>query len=237
MKITKRLSLCSFAPALLLLQACGSEDISYFPLQEGKSWEYKVTTQDMDMQKQSVELITNVAPRNLDDKNVSTRSVNGELLFFYEKADEGVRLVGMKRPKDINTVYEKKEHFVLKLPLQEGTSWEQETITGVLAVVMDPFRRHFKLRTPVQMRYTVKNVDSTVKVSAGHFTQCAEVVGLGKTKVDPDKSLGQMIITVASTDWYCPGVGLVKSERVESTDNRILSRGDFNMELLKYDAG
>lgn len=219
---------------LACLSGCERTEQAYFPLQEGASWEYRVTTEDMDMEKQFIEIVQNEATREIDGESVFTRNVNDSVLYFYRPDDAGIHRIGMKRPTDINTLYEEQTHFVLRYPLQAGTSWEQETVTGVLAVVMDPFRRHYKLRTPVQMTYTVDNVDSKVQVEAGYFEQCVEVTGLGKTRVDADKAIGTINITVASTDWYCPGVGLVKSERVESTDSRILYRGDFEMELISY---
>ncbi len=218
----------------LLISACNEKDEVYFPLSEGKYWTYTLTTQDMDRRSEFKKLVTNGPIETVDGQQAYSRNVNDSLLYFYTKDEDGIRQIGSKRPTDINTIFEKQDHFVFRLPLEKGRSWEQDSITGVLAVVMDPFRRHFILNTPVHMRYTVDNVDSTIDVPAGKFNDCAEVKGLGKTRVTPDKSLGTVNIEVTSSDWYCPTVGLVKSERLESTDNKILTHGTFLMELESY---
>lgn len=196
------------------LAACSDSDVEYFPLNEGKSWQYQVVIHDMDLEKKYKQHFRNEAPQKIDDQKVFPKKINEGTLYYYEYSDQGIRRVGAKRALDINTTLEKEELFVIKSPFEVGTSWEQETITGVLEVVIAPFRRHYALHTPVQMKYTIESLDQKVNVPAGKFENCMKVVGYGtQAKVQAEKTIGTVDVTVESSDWYCPKVGLVKSTR------------------------
>lgn len=214
--------------------ACNEKDVEYFPLQEGKTWQYHIVTHDMDLEKNFKQHIVNGPERIIDEVKAYTRTINNGTALFYEKNAEGIRRIGIKRKLDINTIFEPEDHYVIRFPVVVGTQWQQETITGVLGVVMDPFRRHYELHTPVQMNYTIESLDESVSVAAGKFNRCISVKGIGTSHVTADKSIGTIDVTVSSMDWYCPNVGLVKSWREESTTSNILVKGDFLMELEKY---
>ena len=222
---------------LLNLSACNESDIEYFPLNEGKTWQYRVILHDMDVEKKYKQYVINETPHNMDGSKIFTREVNDGTQYLYESTEKGIRRVGVKRKLDINTVLEKEDFYAIKYPIEIGTSWEQETITGVLEVVIAPFRRHYALHTPVQMKYTIDSIDENVKVPAGRFEKCIKVIGLGTTKVEAEKTIGIIDVTVESSDWYCPNVGLVKSQRDERTTSTVLVKGDFLMELESFSGG
>ncbi len=222
---------------LFCLSACSDSDIEYFPLNEGKNWQYQIVLHDMDVEKKYKQYVVNNPSQEVDGRKVFTREINDGTQYLYELTDEGVRRVGAKRKLDINMVIEKEDFYAIKYPIEVGTSWEQETITGVLEVVIAPFRRHYALHTPVQMKYTIDSLDEIVKVPAGRFEKCIKVTGLGSTKVEAEKTIGIIDVTVESSDWYCPNVGLVKSQRDERTSSTVLVKGDFLMELEKFSEG
>jgi len=222
---------------LVSLSACNETDVEYFPLNEGKTWQFRVVVHDMDVEKNYKQYVANKPFHEMDGSKVFTREINDGTQYFYESTEEGVRRVGVKRKLDVNTIIEKEDFFAIKYPLEVGTSWEQETITGVLEVVIAPFRRHYALHTPVQMKYTIDSIDEMVKVPAGLFEKCIKVVGLGTKKVEAEKTIGIVDLTVESSDWYCPNIGLVKSQRDERTTSTILVKGDFLMELESFSEG
>ena len=219
------------------LTACQDEDVSYFPLMEGKQWQYRVVTHDMDLEKKYKQLVVNQASYTEAGKEIFLRKVNDEAQYLYETTDQGVRRIGVKRKKDINTVLEEEDFYAIKFPIEVGTSWRQETVTGVLEVVIAPFRRHYALHTPVQMKYEIAAINEQVKVPAGRFTNCIKVTGTGGRKVEAEKTIGIIDVTVKSSDWYCPNVGLVKSQRDEKTSSTVLVKGDFLMELESFSEG
>ena len=225
-----------FIPIFIIgISACSSDkDSRYFPLNEGKNWQYRVILHDMDVEKKYKQYVVNKAPYELDGKKIFTREVNDGIRYLYQLTEAGVQRVGVKRKMDINTTHEKEKFYAIKYPIEIGTSWEQETLTGVLEVVIAPFRRHYALHTPVQMKYTIESVDETVRVVAGQFENCILVRGLGATKVEAEKTIGIIDVTVQSSDWYCSDVGLVKSQRDERTSSTVLVKGDFLMELESF---
>jgi hypothetical protein len=220
--------------ASLLLTACQEQDEKYFPLQAGKSWQYQIVTQDMDLEKKYKRYVVNKGLEKVNDQNVYTREINDGILVYFEKKAEGIRQAGLKKKLDINTQYQQEDHYVLGYPLEVGTQWQQESITGVLEVVIAPFRRHYVLHAPVTMQYSITSLEEKISVPAGRFTDCIKVEGEGKARAKADKSLGNLKIKVKSSDWYCPEVGLAKSERLESTDSPVLVQGSFLMELEKF---
>lgn len=227
-----------FTVLFFCLTACGSDkDIEYFPLNEGRNWQYLVILHDMDVEKKYKQYVVNKAPQQIDGSKIFIREINDGTQYLYESTDEGIRRVGIKRRLDINTVSEKEDFYTIKYPLETGTRWEQETITGVLEVVIAPFRRHYALHTPVQMEYTIESIDEIVKVPAGRFEKCIKVAGFGSRKVEAEKTIGIVDVTVESSDWYCPNTGLVKSQRDERTSSTVLAKGDFLMELESFSEG
>lgn len=218
----------------LFLTACQEQDEKYFPLQAGKSWQYQIVTQDMNMKKKYKRYVINKGSDKLNDQDVYAREINDVILVYFEKKEKGIRRVGIKKKLDINTQLEQVDHYVLGYPLEVGTQWQQETITGVLEVVIAPFRRHYALHAPVIMHYNITSLEENISVPAGRFTDCIKVEGEGKARAKADKSLGNLKIKVKSSDWYCPEVGLIKSERIESTDSPVLVEGSFLVELEKF---
>jgi hypothetical protein len=73
-----------------------------------------------------------------------------------------------------------------------------------------------------------------VKVPAGAFENCMRVVMSGNAFVDAGNYVGKTIVRVTETNWYAPGVGLVKSVREESTKHRALDKGGIILELESF---
>ncbi len=231
----KKFILCTI---LLTLTACSQSDVEYFPLAAGKTWQYQVVMHDMDLEKKYKQFYTNQSPVEIDGNKIFPRKVNDGTQYYYEHSDQGIRRVGAKRKLDINTTLEKQDHFAIKFPIEIGTSWEQESVTAILEVVIAPFRRHYALHTPVKMKYTIDSLEQKVKVAAGQFENCLKVVGHGTAlSVEAEKTIGTVDVTVESSDWYCPNIGLVKSQREERTTSTVLVKGDFLMELESFSEG
>ncbi len=220
---------------LLMLSACSRAPTGYFPTEKGLSWQYAVTVTTMDLVKNSKYLVRNVGVDRLADRTVFVQETHNGAQSLYAISDEGVKRVGIRHKIDTRTQFEQQDHFLLRYPLQQGTRWKQMSSTAVLEVVIAPFRRHYTLQTPVKMFYEIQELLDSVSVKAGSFEHCIRVRGTGKTRVDADKSLGSLNIEVMHDDWYCRGVGLVKSQRTEKTDSTVLVQGRFEMELERFE--
>lgn len=49
--------------------------------------------------------------------------------------------------------------------------------------------------------------------------------------------IGLTLINVEQTSWYAPGVGLVKIERLETTQRKVLDKGSLLIELAEFQSG
>jgi len=49
--------------------------------------------------------------------------------------------------------------------------------------------------------------------------------------------VGLTLVNVEQTNWYSPGVGLVKMERLETTQSAALDKGTLSIELTRFESG
>ena len=49
--------------------------------------------------------------------------------------------------------------------------------------------------------------------------------------------MGLTLVNVEQTNWYFPGVGLVKMERLETTQSAALDKGTLSIELTRFESG
>ena len=49
--------------------------------------------------------------------------------------------------------------------------------------------------------------------------------------------VGLTLVNVVQTNWYSPGVGLVKMERLETTQSDALDKGTLSIELVNFASG
>jgi hypothetical protein len=213
------------------ITACGRSEPAYFPLGEGLYYQYGVTVNTVFLEKKSKYVIRTLAPRDLDGRRVYPRAINNDLVYFYSDAQDGVHRVATRRTEGTETIIDDAQKRILPRPLRVGAAWDQETITGVLETVVDPFRRIYRLELPVTMHYTVESLSETVQVPAGTYYDCLKVRGVGATEHKGDPAIRKADVNVDNTDWYAPGVGLVKTFRRETTTNKNLKQGLFRMEL------
>jgi hypothetical protein len=60
-----------------------------------------------------------------------------------------------------------------------------------------------------------------------------KVEATGLTLVPADRGNLEVEVRVTQTEWYAPGVGLVKSTRAETADSPFLRSGEYVQELLE----
>lgn len=219
-----------------LLTACGSDSSGgFFPLQPGRQLVYHIHTETMRFPTEIKLTVRELEPGLWQDEPVERRLVNNRLLQFYRRDAEGVFRVATSTLDAPDATPDEPPEPVLRYPLELDRSWEQVTTTGVLDVVVDPFRLQVFIREPVQMRYTVAALDDVVSVPAGRFENCLRIDGYGTGRYPGMSAILPADITVEQSDWYAPGVGLVKSLRTERTSSIVVPRGSFRLELERLE--
>jgi hypothetical protein len=160
---------------------------SYFPLKEGRRWEYNVIS-DQGATKKLV--ITNLAPRQVKGTKVTPRKwdLGGATFIELMKQDETgtyryAEQKGEQAPPDLITPME----CHLKFPLAEGSSWNMPAKLG---------------NSTMNLSLTIESLSDEVKVPAGTFKDCVKVKQVGENAAGT---------SVMGYEWYAPKVGVVKS--------------------------
>lgn len=220
---------------LLLITGCyGAVDESYFPLKEGLQWSYSVKKTTMDGIRQQKYIFKNLAMQNINGEELHVRqSIDGSLLY-YKNTEQGVMYYGKEKQKDNESKFDIDEHFVFRYPLQVGTQWEDNTYSRLLVKTGPPQKTVFKIIAKVPLSVVVEAVDDVVHVTAGTFQHCVRIKKKGSAYKDAGNYIGLTIVTVTETSWFAPGVGLVKSVREETTEQKALDRGELMIELESF---
>lgn len=119
-------------------------------------------------------------------------------------------------------------------PFQVGTEWRGTTRTRLLEKTGPPQETLFRIVQALPMHYRIAATDVVIEVPAGVYRHCLLVEGKGARHVNVGNYIGETDIHVETRDWYAPGVGLVRSERRESTTSPALDRGELVQVLERF---
>ena len=232
---------------LLLLAACsGHPQSRYFPLEPGMTWRYDVQSTTMDGTETKKYVIQAGEPRSWQGETLPVRVTLARSRLIYRVNEQGVFRVATQRPDAAKpTAVGENRRTVLRYPLEPGTSWQATTETMTLYRTGPPQRSEYRIKVPVNLEYTIEATNDSVKVPAGRFDDCLRVQATGiKRQYDASNYIGRTDITVEQTDWYAPGVGLVKSVREESTSSKLQNQGStqtfagrLTFELESFESG
>ena len=123
---------------------------------------------------------------------------------------------------------------MLRKPYVLGTQWEASTVAYILQQrnsMMKELRYNSK---PLMMKYRIGALAQKIETAAGTFEGCIRVEGEAKIKLYVDAELVWREVPIFSTEWYCPGVGLVRVERVETSPSRLLLGGSMTLDLTQW---
>jgi hypothetical protein len=219
---------------LLMCSACSEPPDYYFPLDPGRYWRYEMSYQTMDGTFDGVYAVENLTAEVRDDTRRYIRRLLDGSLNYFEIRDDGILLTGREKTINLNTTNVDEQQYIFKYPLQEGTRWNEETVSKVLIKTGPPQKTEFHIRAKVELDAVIESMSDTVSVPAGRFKNCMRVSFNGKSFVNAGNYVGGTVVTIKETNWYAPGVGLVKSTRVETTTSRALDRGELTLELESY---
>lgn len=200
---------------LLILTACSDspEGHLYFPLQEGLSWKYRVTTSYSDQKTEHELTIENLGQQEERGKTYFIRRTSSGIDYYINSDAEGVYREGLRTLVETHIRPDKDKRFVFKLPVETGTNWLQVSYPMVFKNVVSNGQRMVDYKAP--FAYTITSTNETVTVPAGTFKNCILVRGEGQTEIYTDAINGFNEIPMIVEEWYAPGVGLIKQNRYE----------------------
>ena len=223
----------------LLISGCersGPAEPSYFPLNQGWSWTYKVRTETARGGTTTELEVSNQGKVMLSEQlsAIERRNSMGNSYYFVANKDAVTR-VAVKNELDPTARIDQEDYprHVMPLPLKEGAKWTQMTRLYLLYKPMD-FPQEMKYGKPIPMSFEIESLDETVTVPAGTFKQCVIITGHRMMKLMTDPVIGYEDIPINQKEWYCPNVGLVKFIRAEVSEGRWISGGSYSMELTKF---
>jgi hypothetical protein len=223
--------------AALALAGCGGPptSTSYFPLESGHRWVYEqVSEWENNTVDREPLVLRTLGSDALDSGTAWRRRSDSGIDYWLRGDDSGIYRVASKTDLQEAPEPDKAPRFVLKAPLAVGTNWQAPTTTYLLKRNADfpPEIRH--THKPVAMTYSIAALGETLSTRAGQFTDCIRVQGTAVIKLFADPVVGFKDMPLATTEWYCKGVGLVKVERTEPANSTFLTGGKMTLELLEW---
>lgn len=206
-----------------------------FPLAEGWRWTYSMSERVGRDERTGTLVVENHGWRRFDNGVAGYERRDSLGNRYYLQFDEqGVYRTGASSEIDSAPRADPSgmRRYVLKFPLQAGTSWTVATHPYLL-------RRHFnppyelKYGPPVTMRFVVRSTDLDVEVPAGRFSHCALIEGLHMMHLPPDPNTQVSEVPIVQREWYCPGAGLVRFDRSERLRATYYTGGSVRYELVE----
>jgi len=219
--------------AALVLVGCQQNPQGYFPLQEGLSWTYRVTTEREGGRSSEVFRVRNVEHRTEGGVTHAVRRTENGTDYVIAEDDTGIYRIAKRLVVQLEPVPDPHPRYVLRKPLQPGTSW---TMTSHPYVLQRMYEAKDVLRRTmsVEMAFEIEDTAASVRVPAGTFDNCVLVVGRGTLPIYTDAVDGWADVPVVSREWYAPGVGLVKLERIEPLNTHSFVGGTRTFELTGF---
>ncbi len=228
-----------------VLSGC-QEDSDFFPLESDLSWNYRVTIlPEVEPKELKKIVVSNLHPVTLTQSDdvagndeietfrLTPRLRENNSLYYYFDDTEGIRRVAYQVRPTAPVHFEAQPRYVFKYPLEEGTGWEVPSRTYLL-VRRYPLDHDYRVTVDFNMTYQIESVSDTVQVPAGVFKNCLRTRGVGETVFIGDRGLGRVRVVVENIDWFAPDVGLVKTERRESTTTDLFGTSTLLIELENF---
>lgn len=218
----------------LALGACGdsTDPAAYFPTDTGLRWTYQIRRTTMDGTAEQLYFVENYGNRQLSpelDAHVQ-RTFEGNR-YYYHRGRRGWTRVAVQGVAEEQVRITPEPWLLIPAEPILGSTWQQPTITRVLEKTGPPQVTLFRIQAQLPVTYKVAAVSDVVTVPAGRFARCLRIEGEGSLSTNVGNYIGTTSISLRSTDWYAPGVGLVKSELTESTSSDALNHGALTIEL------
>lgn len=170
---------------------------SYLPLQEGMVWEFRHTYVDLKNKEELTKAKS--IKKNLAPTEAKGVKVYPQLFSFYQpenilkqetksfiaKDDHGFYVYARQGKDEKEPAVLEETFYILKYPLQKGTSWKQKA-EGML------------------LHNSIEDTKATVKVPAGTFQNCLLLKKLAFQREGDKEPIHETLF------WFAPGVGNVK---------------------------
>ena len=232
------------AVCAMVLQACYNKALEpiaaddYFPLVKGHSWQYRTTTLRGGERTDGRYEVHNLGEVERDFERYHARMNSHGTEYFFQQDDSGVYRLGVQTIVSDKIKPDARKRYVLKTPHRKDDYWFSDSHAFVIERTQ-PIRENFWNSHAFEMEYQITALDETVQVPAGIFEHCIRVQGTGIVAILADVTQGRYGSAegeITTTEWYAPGVGLIKLVRQESFENSLFADGSYSVELTDSSA-
>lgn len=221
----------------VLLAACGKgPSADYFPLTPGLEWQYTVREKNP-----VTDRVTQLGMRSLktatrEGERYARRLASDGNEYWLRTTDTAIQRMGQRSAIDFEPRMDTHPITVMQLPPTVGQWWEADSRPFILERI-EPFRERFSQDESKRIALTMKvaALDDVVEVPAGKFERCLRLEGTGVLNVLADARIGASEVPVTHTEWYAPGVGLIKLVRSEALATEAIVGGEITMELIGFE--
>ena len=196
-----------------LLAGCRNSQ-SPFPLDPDLRFGYRLHLESEDVAgaENFKSFAVDLPAQTIDGVSATPRLFADGKVIYYAEDKTGVREAAFREPgSDLTPAAA--DQYILKYPLQPRVHWRSPGRT-ILLTQKFLYSKALPVTIGLDLDYTVANPES-VHVPAGHFSNCIKVTAVGHTSVTTIDNQSTLDVTVEISEWYAPGVGLVKSIRSE----------------------
>ncbi len=224
----------AMAAWLVACSSAGSGD-EYFPLDEGRSWTYRVTT-TLDDSAPEIERLTlsNRGPVTLGDIPTMRRRSDSGIDYWLRSDKTRIYRVASRTATDRYPMADEPQRTVLAQPYAIGTKWQTLTTAYVLQRRNEVPKEVKRTHKPFAMTYEIEALDDKIEVPAGKFERCMRVGGRATVRLYVDAQFAWRDIGLTTREWYCAGIGLAKVEREELSPSRFMRGGRVKLELAAW---
>lgn len=202
------MALCLFGVCLFFVSSCDAPDTDYFPTTPGYEWAY-------DIVRSNPESLDPVTQKSIV-RNLGIETIDG--VPYYPKIyANGRKYLFAKSADGISRVApgESGANLVIGYPLNAGSEWRAATRLYLFDLPKKLENSWDRISSRLTLDYGITSLDDAVEVPAGYFTNCLRLDAIGFLALPRRLMLGVRYIKVEQTEWYAPGVGLVKMTRNE----------------------
>lgn len=224
----------------VFLAACSElvED-TYFPLSKGSVWNYSLNYDMPDGKERKQLEIRTLGKLSFQTEEAEVdgfvRRTSDGTDYFVQAREDGFYRVGKRVIVETKPKADSMPRLILPRGrnLRLGYTWTLETNPYVMHW-MPPFTEANASLKPFDLVYEIASLDDAVETPAGVFPKCIRIEATGKMVFYADASAGYQEILINHTEWYAPGVGLVKLERDEPLNTDIMKGGKVSMVLTRF---
>lgn len=197
--------------AASLAAGCGRGAPDYFPLGGTQTWDYEIRRSIKGEQHRQRLLLTSLPAAEIEGMEYFPQLRLDDRVDVFSRSRDGITRVNFANTAALP---------VLPAELKTRTTWRAPgqilflEVTGVFHGTFQERKKH-----TIDLDYVIDAMDDTVAVAAGRFTHCMRIKSTGSMFAGATLTefLGIHFIQIEQTEWYAPGVGLVKRVRKEST--------------------